>query len=73
MTTVSDHTDGCAKHYHWEPAIYLIPCLALECSIIIYRLVRAPGHGKYVVDGMNSRDKHMLKLAIANLLNPELF
>ena len=32
----------------------------------------APGHGKYIVDGMNSRYKQMLKLSMEKLSNPKL-
>ena len=44
----------------------------VEYCIIINREVGAPGHGKYVVDGLNSRDKRVFKLAMANILNPRL-
>ena len=40
--------------------------------MIIDRAVRAPGNGKYLVDGMNDRDKWMLKLEMVKLLNPKL-
>ena len=40
--------------------------------MIIDRAVRAPGNGKDVVDGMNDRDKWMLKLEMANMSNPGL-
>ena len=67
-----DHTGGCVKQYYCASAIYLLSCLVLEFSVIIGKLVGAHVHGKYVVDGINTRDKYMLKLTIAKLLNPEL-
>ena len=39
--------------------------------IIIDREVRAPGHVKDAVGGINSRYKQMLKLEISKLLNIE--
>ena len=48
----------------------LIYCFGI--FIIVDRALGAPGHGKYVVDGLNDRDKRMLKLAMAKLLNLEL-
>ena len=45
------------------------------CFIIFFivdRAVGAPVHEKYYVHGMNDREKWMLKLAMANILNPEL-
>ena len=35
-------------------------------------MVGAPGHGKYVVDGLNYRDKQMIRLEMENILNSEL-
>ena len=67
-----DHTDGCAKQYCCETAIYLLSCLALEFSIILDRAAAAPEHGKYVVDGLNAREKRMPKIVTTKLLNPEL-
>ena len=72
LTTIWDHTNGCANRYRCETAIYLLSCLALEFSIIIDRSVVAPEHGKYVVDGLNDREKRMLKLIMTKLLNTEL-
>ena len=40
--------------------------------IFVYRVVGAPGHVKNVVDGLNTRNKLMLKLETEDLLNPEL-
>ena len=41
-------------------------------SIIIDISVVSPGHGKYVVDGLNAREKRIPKLVMANLLNSKL-
>ena len=71
FTTVWDQTGGCAKHYRFEYAIYLLSCPALEFLIIIDRSVGAPGHGKDVVYVLNVREKMMLKLEITNILNHE--
>ena len=49
LTTMWYHTYGCAKHYRFAPAIYLLSCLDLEFHIVIDRSVRSPGHGKDVV------------------------
>ena len=67
-----NHTYGCANHYRCALAIYILPCIALEFSIIVDRIVEAPGHKKDMVDVMNYIDKWMLKLAITKLLNTEL-
>ena len=67
-----DYTDGWANHYCCASAIYLLSFPVLEFCIIIDREVGAPGRRKGVVYGLNSRDKLMLKLETAKLLNPEL-
>ena len=55
-------TDGCAKHYHFSSAIYLLSCLSLEFCIIIDIAIGAPVHGKNVGDGLNVREKLMMRL-----------
>ena len=67
-----DHTDNWSKQYNFASSVYPISCLALEFFIIIDRVVGAPGNRKYVADGLNDRDKLILKLSMAKLLNPEL-
>ena len=62
LTTMWDHMYGCAKHYRFVSAFYLLSCLDLEFIIIIYRVVGAPGHSKDVVGIKNGRYKQMLKL-----------
>ena len=56
-----DHTDGCAYQYCCASAIYLLSCIALEFSRTIDRAEGAPGHGKYLVDVLNYRNKCMHK------------
>ena len=72
LITMWDHMDGCANQYRCESAINLLSCLALDFSIIIIRVVRIPVNRKDVVDGLNGRNKWMIKSATTNLLNPEL-
>ena len=72
LTTMWDHTGGCAHQYLCESAIYLLSCISLEYCIILYRAFGAPEHGKDFVYGLFSRDKLMLKLETAKLLTPGL-
>ena len=72
LTTIWDHTDGCTNKYCFTLDIYILSCIALKFSIVIDRKIRAPGHGKDMVDGLNDRQKRILRLAMANILNPEL-
>ena len=63
---------GFPKHYCCESAMYLLLCISLLFSIVINKAVGVPGNVKYVVVGLNVRDKRMLKLAMENLLDTEL-
>ena len=38
-------------------AVYLVTIVLLKLKISIYRAIGTPGHGKYVSDGINVRDK----------------
>ena len=44
----------------------------MDQVISIDRLVGVPVNGKYVVDGLNDRNKQIIKLEMTKLLNPEL-
>ena len=61
MLTVWEDTDGCAKKYRCDLAIYLMTVLLSSYGIIMNRAINAPGHGKYVVDGLNAPEKRYLK------------
>lgn len=60
-TILFDNTDGCAKQYRCWVAVYLLTLLAVSQSIMIDRAIKAPGHGKDIVDGLNATDKSYLK------------
>ena len=72
LKTIWDNSDGCAKEYHFSPAVYLLSCPSLEFFIIIDRAFGAPAHVNYVVDGLNAREKLMPKLSMADLLNTKI-
>ena len=54
LSTIWKNTDGCAEQYICASALYLMSVLSQCFSIIIDRGISAPGHGKYVVDGINA-------------------
>ena len=57
------NSDGCAKQYRCASELYLMSVMSHCYSIIIYRGISAPGHGKEVVDGLNTVDKrHIYQL-----------
>ena len=64
--------DDWANQHRFSSSIYLLTCLVLEFHVIIDRAVGSPGHGKDVIDGLNYRNKCMLKLSMVNLLNTKL-
>ena len=68
-STIWEETDGCAKQYRYAIALYLMIFISLTLKIIIDREIVAPGHRKYVVDGLNERDKIYLREKINMLSN----
>ena len=55
--TVWKETDGCKKQYRCSFVVYLMIFFSLELKLSNDIEIGAPGHGKYVVDGLNSRYK----------------
>ena len=54
LSTIWENTDVCAEQYRCAFALYLMLVVSQCYSIIIDRGISAPGHGKEVVDGLNS-------------------
>ena len=62
LSTIWENTDGCAEQYRYVSALYLMSVLSQCHLIIIYRGISAPGHGKELVDGINTIDKQYLSI-----------
>ena len=60
LSTIWENTDGCAEQYRCASALYLMSVISQTYSLIIDRGIRAPGHGKEVVDGLNAVDKRYI-------------
>ena len=60
LSTIWENTDGCAEQYRCASALYLMSVMSQIYSIIIDRIISAPGHGKEVVDGLNAVDKRYI-------------
>ena len=54
MSKILENTDGCAKQYICDYALYLLSVMSQCYSIIIDWGISAPWHGKYVVEVINS-------------------
>ena len=52
-----ENTDDCDEQYICTTTLYLLSVLDHEYNIIIEHASRAPGHGKYVVDILNTIGK----------------
>ena len=61
MSTVWEDIDCCVKQYRCGLTIYLTTVLSSSYVIIMDRTIKAPGHGKNVVDEINATDRHYLK------------
>ena len=46
MSTVWEDTNGSAKQYMWDLAIYLMTLLSSSYGIIMDHAKKSPGHGK---------------------------
>ena len=57
LSTIWENTDGCDEQYRCASALYLMSVMSQTYFIIIERDISAPGHGKEVVDGLNTVDK----------------
>ena len=60
LSKIWENTDGCAEQYICAIALYPMSVLSQHHSIIFYQGISAPGHGKEVVDGLNSIDKRYM-------------
>ena len=60
LSTIWGNNDGCAYQYICDSALYLTSFFSQFLAIIMYRGISAPGHGKEVVDGLNSIDKRYI-------------
>ena len=64
--TILDQTDGCANHSGCSIAYYLMYFLLKSYQIALYKVIYIPGHGKYVVDDMNTVQKRYLATCFKN-------
>ena len=60
LSTIWENTDGCAKKYICDSALYLMSVMYQCYSIIIDRGISEPGNGKEVVDGLSAVDKRYI-------------
>ena len=61
MSTLWEDTNGYSNQYICDLAIYLMTVLSSLYGIIMDRVINEPGHGKNVVDELNSTEKRHLK------------
>ena len=57
LSTIWENNDVCAEKYRCATALYLVSVLSQRHSIIFDLGISAPGHGKEVVDGLNTINK----------------
>ena len=70
LSTIWENTDVCAKKHIYAYTLYLMSVMSQCYSIIIDRGISAPGHGKYVVDGLNDVDKTYIYQFMFNVQIP---
>ena len=60
LSTIWVNTDGCADHYRCATVLHLMSMLSQAFYVIIERGTSFIGHGRQVVDGLNSILKRFL-------------
>ena len=70
LSTIWGNTDGCAEQYRCATALYLMSVLSRCHSIIFDHGISAPGHGKELVDGINSIYKRYMYQLMSNVQLP---
>ena len=56
-STICENTDGFAEHYRCATALYLLSILSQSFDIFTDRRISAPGHGREIVDALDSTEK----------------
>ena len=56
-----DHTNGCSKQYRSANALHLLSVPEMKYNVVIDRPVAILGHGKSIIDGLNTANKHYLR------------
>ena len=67
LSKIWENTDGCAEQYICASEIYLMSVMLKCYSVIIYRGISAPGHGKEVCDGINAIEKLYIYHLMSNV------
>ena len=70
MSTVLEHSDGCAEQYRCTTVIYLLSMLSHAYNSIIGSGIIAPGHVREVVDGLNSTNKWFISMLMPTVQLP---
>ena len=60
LSKIWENTDGCAEQYKCTSALYLMSVISQCYSIIIDRVISAPGNWKEFVDGHNAIHKRYI-------------
>ena len=64
MSTILGNTYGCVNQYQCTTALYLLSILAHAYNIIIDRNVRAPVHGREIINDTNATDDRSILVLI---------
>ena len=70
--TFWESTDGYSKQYRCGSALFFLCYISFKYKIIIDRMIGAPGHGKNLVDSINTSDKTYLKDKMCMIRTPEV-
>ena len=60
LITIWEYTDGCAEKYRCTSELYLMSVMSQCYSVITDSVISEPGHGREVVDGLNTIKKQYI-------------
>ena len=66
-SNIWENAYGCAEQYKFSTTLYLLSIQYHAYNIVINRGVGAPGHGKYVADGLNVTDNFFITMLIKTI------
>ena len=69
-STIWYKTYGCPEQYRCATVLYLLSVLSHAYNIVIDHRVEAPGHGKYIVDGLSDTKKSFLTMLMKTVQLP---
>ena len=70
LSKIWENNDGCAEQYRCASALYLMSVMSQCYSFVIDKGISAHGHGKEVVNGLNTIGNRYIYKLMSNVKLP---